>query len=364
MISEDVLGDLLRLAGEDVEVPENGLDRVRRALELHREVPARRSRWSPRDWNWPERSQLAGIAAALVLVAAIATGIAVVGHGSSGSKSASTAGVAIPDGGAASSSAASAGSGALAPAVGPSEQSLANTGGSSPGTAGVAGPRVVKTANISVQVAVGQVGATLDQLRGLATTYGGFVAASSGTLDSSDPNGVATLRVPVASYTALRDAITKGTYGKVTSVQEAGQDVTSQYTDLAARIDALQTQRQTYLTILSRATTIQDTLAVQQQLDTLQQQLEQLQGQQKVLADQSDLATVGVTITQKGSAALAPAKSRTGFDKAAHEAWWGFSDGLQGLLAASGVLLLIVLIVGVLALVGRLGVRIVRRRLI
>ena len=58
-----------------------------------------------------------------------------------------------------------------------------------------------------------------------------------------------------------------------------------QYVDLQSRITALQDSRQQYLTILAKATTVGDVLAVQEQLDGIQSQIEQLQGQLQVLSE-------------------------------------------------------------------------------
>jgi hypothetical protein len=367
VISDDVLGDLLQLAGNDVEVPADGADRVRAAMEpLRREsVAPTEGRW--RGWVRPRGPRLAAIAAGIVVVALVGTAIGTSAGHHGGSSAASSAGVAA-------SVAADAPQGLKAAAPPAQGSSTGNTSaasaGAAAGTAGAARalptttPRVVKTATIDLQVAVGAVGSTLDRLRALPAGSAGFVASSTSALAGDDPGGTVTLRVPVAAYATLRDALIAGTYGKPLTVQEAGQDVTAQYTDLAARLTTAEASRQTYLTLLSKANTIGDTLAVQQQIDALQQQIEQLQGQQKVLADESDLATITVTVSQKGASSVIPAAPRRGFDKAAHDAWTGFTGGLQDLVAASGVVVLVLIGLVIVGLASRIGIRIVRRRLI
>ena len=71
--------------------------------------------------------------------------------------------------------------------------------------------------------------------------------------------------------------------GKTTKLTTKATDVTGQYVDLQSRIAALEASRQQYLTIMAKATTVGDVLAVQAQLDTIQSQIEQLQGQLQVL---------------------------------------------------------------------------------
>jgi len=126
-----------------------------------------------------------------------------------------------------------------------------------------------------------------------------------------------------------------------------------------ARVD-----RATYLTILSRATTIGETLSVQQQVDGVQQQIEQLQGQQRLLANQSDLASLTVTVSEKGAAPKPEPKPLTGAGKALHRASSGFTGALENVVAGSGVAAVILLALAVLAVLGRFAIRLARRRLV
>ena len=74
--------------------------------------------------------------------------------------------------------------------------------------------------------------------------------------------------------------------------------MTGQYVDLQARLAALEASRQQYLTILAKATSIGDILAVQEQLDSIQSQIEQLQGQLQVLTSETSYSTLNVTSTR------------------------------------------------------------------
>jgi len=203
----------------------------------------------------------------------------------------------------------------------------------------------------------------LDRLRALPASYNGFVSSSASNLTGATPSGTVGIRVPVASYDALRNALSDGKLGKVTSLTESGSDVTGQYTDIVARLAALNLSRQTYLTMLSNTRTVGDALVVQQKLDEVQQQIEQLQGQQKVLADQSDYATFNVTVSESGRVAVAPA-SRSGFSKAGHDAWHGFTGGLEWLVSITGVLAVVLLFAAVIGFGGRYAFRRVRRTLV
>ncbi|MHB8451149.1 MAG: DUF4349 domain-containing protein [Mycobacteriales bacterium] len=244
------------------------------------------------------------------------------------------------------------------PARGGSGAGVSGGSTGSSGGAGVSGipnavgNRVVETGAVTLAVPSSSVQDALARLGTLATAEGGFVAASQSQLDTTAPSGTVTLRVPVGTFQTVLTTV--GQYGKVTSEQVSGQDVTSQYVDLTARIAALQTSRSTYLQIETRATTIGDILAVQQQIDSVQQQLEQLQGQQRVLADQSDYATLTVSVTTSGGLPH-PGPATSGLSGALHRAVGSFVRGVEDIIAALGPLLLVALVGLALVALGRLG---------
>ena len=332
MITDEALTSWLHGAADDVPLPDGGLAAALAPLRTPR--PVSRRRWRLHG------AALAGAAAAVVLL--VLLGVAVARHGGSSGEKASSAGAAE----AAAPQAAAAGplsGSAKAPSAG----------------VPVAGPRVVRTATVTLAVPAADVAGTLTRLRSLVAG-GGYVQDSTTTLAGAHPSGTVTLRVPSAEYARVRDALAAGTYGKVTSLDEQGQDVTAQYTDLGARIDALSQTRASYLTLLSKANSIGDVLSVQQQLTAVQQQIESLQGQQKVLADDSDDATLTVTVGEAGGPPpIAP--SHSGWPRAFHDAGHGLAGGLQALVAASGVTLVVLLVLAALAGLALVGGRRLRR---
>ena len=113
-----------------------------------------------------------------------------------------------------------------------------------------------------------------------------------------------TLQVPVASFAGVvrrAEAL-----GRVSDLSTKATDVTGQYVDLQSRITALQASRQQYLTIMTKATTVGDVLAVQEQIDYTQSQIEQLQGQLQLLASQTSYSTVTVTVGESAPRAAQP----------------------------------------------------------
>jgi hypothetical protein len=79
-----------------------------------------------------------------------------------------------------------------------------------------------------------------------------------------------------------------------------GQDVTSQYVDLQARLRIARARREVLLKLMQKATSIEQTIRVQNALDETQLRIEQIQGQLNVLNDQTSLATITVALREEG----------------------------------------------------------------
>lgn len=225
--------------------------------------------------------------------------------------------------------------------------------------------KIVKTGELDLQVSKGQVGHTLDQLTGLATLERGYIADSRTSEGGLAPSGEVTLRIPVAAFddTVKRARTIQGV--KVLGLQTSAKDVTSKYVDLKARINALQKTRSTYLTILAKATTIGETLAVQQHITDVQSQIEQLQGQKKLLASQAALSTLTITVDQKIVTPQAkPVHHKSGLHRAFDRSVSRFVRGIEAIIGIIGPLLLVALIVGLGWIAARFGYRRLRRRMV
>jgi hypothetical protein len=412
---DDVLERGLAAAAEDYDVPAGGIDRVREQLapttaEASGDGARRRS-----PWHWPPSRPSnghawLGIAAAVVLLL-IAVPIAIGGSGS-GSGPGETSSVSAPSGDVAGGSVANreslktqglagekhsaaeppvAGSAPYAAPVPVPSQGLPLeasgstadvTAGGASGTAGsgaavgnarqraiepvpVTASRVEKTGELNLQVGKNQVSATLGRLSDIATSVRGYVSDSSTQESGSAPSGEVTLRVPVNNFElAVHDARTiTGT--KVLSLQTSGVDVTSRYVDLQARITSLKATRSTFLTILSKATTIGETLAVQQRVTDVQTQIEQLQGQLRVLSSTTSMSSLTVTVDQK-MAVIAPRRAHrdNGFVKAVKLSVSRFVRGVEAIVGILGPIALVLLIVVLGWLAARFGYRATRRHLV
>jgi len=378
LLDEDTLRGMFAELGESVEVPPSGAQDALAAIRSARVPTAGVSSLDEARVRAQHRKRLGAVIGVAAVVAIFGVVIASSPGGSSSEKTAgralsaeAPAGGGAPD--VAAPAAAPASAGPASQGLGPQAAALpsasAAAGGSaSTGAAGGSGTpsvdadRVVRTGDVNLTVPQGTVPGTVSKLEGASKGLGGYLQDSSTQQADPKSGGIptasVTLRVPAPQFETLLARVQA--LGTVTTSTTNGKDVTAQYVDLAARLKALETSRDTYLTILSTAKTVNDTLAIQQRLDGLQQQIEQLQGQQNELGAQSDLATLTVEVSEPAPApAFTPTtpKAKSGLAQAFDTAGDRFRRGTESVIAALGTIALLLIALIVVLVAGRFGRR-------
>ena len=225
-------------------------------------------------------------------------------------------------------------SGAAAKA--PSDEALIGEGTAigSVGSVPAIGPAVVKTATLEVQVPRGDFQQQFERAVQVAARYGGYVQSSS-TAGARVHSGSLTVRVPSSSF---EDAMTDlSGLGVVRSRSESGQDVTNEYVDLNARLRTWQTQEAVLLKLMRHATSVEATLRVQSNLQDVQFRIEQIKGQLRVLENQTDLATIDMTMHEPG-VSVTPRRTPAADERPSlTEAWTKAVNGFLAVLYATVV---------------------------
>jgi hypothetical protein len=166
---------------------------------------------------------------------------------------------------------------------------------------------IVKTADLQLEVAREELDDAVDRATATAATYGGFVYSTS----IDDKEGEArraslVVRVPSNDFEqALADI--KG-IGDVREQSVSGKDVSQQFIDLQARIRNLGAQENVLIRLMRRATSISQTITVQDQLSGVQLEIERLEGRLRFLQDRTELGTISISLIEEG----APAPARPG----------------------------------------------------
>jgi hypothetical protein len=216
------------------------------------------------------------------------------------------------------------------PAAAPGD--LSGSGGSlsSVGNLPPVGPYIVKTAQISVEVKKDGFETAFDTATMIAGRYGGYVQDSS-SQGTEAKSGELTIRIPASSFEQAMNDLRR--LGSVRSQSVSGQDVTSQFVDLSARLRTWQAQEAVLLRLMRQATTIESTLRVQNELQDVQFRIEQIKGQLRVLENQTSLATIQVTLREVG-APVVPARTVVNERPSLVEAWDRAVNGFLGVVFA------------------------------
>lgn len=166
-------------------------------------------------------------------------------------------------------------------------------------TAAEVDQKIIKTGYLDITVeAVNEVVA---KITALTTGKGGYTQDSSvSEREDGTKFGNITVRVPVAEFENTMVEIKK--FAIVVDTESAnGQDVTEEYTDLAARLKNAQAQEVIYLEILNKAETVEDILAVQSYLGNIREQIETLQGRIKYLENKTGYSTISVSLSEEST---------------------------------------------------------------
>lgn len=229
----------------------------------------------------------------------------------------------------------------------------------------VQGPLVIRQAQLSLTVGAGSFDSRLAGVRHLVELEQGFIAGTDAQANPEIPGdqirtGVITFMVPADKFDETIDAVSK--LGKVQNEHISGQDVSAQYVDLQARLANEEAQRNAMLTLLARAQSVPDIIAIQTQLGQITQQIEELKGQIQYLDHNTSFSTITVQIVEAGAPAPAPTADSWGFVTALADAAHNFVTTINYMITGLGAIGPVVVLLGLAyAVWRRLGSPMFRR---
>lgn len=140
----------------------------------------------------------------------------------------------------------------------------------------------------------------------------------------------ASLRVPSPQLDAT--IIELKALGRLDSESQNGEDVTSQYVDLNARLDNSRHTEQRLTDLLQNRTgKLSDVLSVENELARVRGEIESMEAERKTMANQVDFATLNLTLNEDYRAQLqvVPPSTSTRLINAAVEGYRNLTDGLM-----------------------------------
>ena len=247
-----------------------------------------------------------------------------------------------------------------APAVGGNNYSLdggAPSGVVESGDKSIVGPRIITT--VQVTVTVDKPIDAADEASRIVASYGGSVESRSEQRESTNNPGSAqlTLRIPSAQLNAALAKLKDLGIARDTSINSV--DVTAQSQDLEARITALGTSVDRLLTLMSKATSTDNLLAIENALSERQSNLESLESQKRYLDSQVQLSTVNLYLVSERDT---PAETPDTFWSGLAAGWGTFVAFWSAMLVALGVLAPWLLSAGIVTAIVLVWVKLARRR--
>ena len=188
---------------------------------------------------------------------------------------------------------------APAPAA-PAEGILPGKDYTSEGMPGVTPERmIIRTGDMSLVVA--DVMQARDGVAQLAVSLNGYVVSSRIWGEEQEMRGQISIRVPDEQFepalTKLRELAIR-----VNSESTDSQDVTEEYIDLEARLKNAEATESQYLTLLDRATKVEDILNIYDSLSRVRTEIEQIKGRMQYLERTTSMSYISVRLEPEATA--------------------------------------------------------------
>ena len=191
------------------------------------------------------------------------------------------------------------------PAPTPAPAPMAPKEGADYGTGGEGVPSVaeermiVRTGDMSLVVE--DVIDARDRIAQIATGFDGYVVSSNIYGEEQEMRGNISVRVPDEKFeqalTELRNLSLR-----VKSESTGSIDVTEEYIDLEARLKNAEATERQYLTLLDKATDVEDILRIYDSLSRVRSEIEQIKGRMQYLERTSSMSLINVYLEPEASA--------------------------------------------------------------
>lgn len=180
---------------------------------------------------------------------------------------------------------------------------VSNTASASGSTGGMQSEKIIYSAQAEVETIYYDQG--IESVYAMVERYGGFVQSAniSGSNYYRSSRGLKTLRsasftlrIPSEHFAELTTSLSE--LGNVPYCNTFSENVTAQYYDVQSRMEAYKTQEARLMEMLAIAETVEDMLAIQQQLTEVQYEIDSLQSRLTNYDRQVSYSTVNLTLRE------------------------------------------------------------------
>lgn len=207
----------------------------------------------------------------------------------------------------------------------------------------VAPSMIIRTGQAWIDV--DSLAAAIAAIHAMAARVGGFIA-NTNIQSGEGQQHAATLeiKIPSANYDQAMSGLNG--IGELRSSTTTAEDVGEEYVDVNARMANARRLEERLVTLLANRTgKLDDVLAVERELARVREEIERYEGRLRYLRTRTAMSTLSVTVSEP-----APVVGQPGSNiivDAAVQAWRNFVTLVAGLIAASGVLVPVLGVVGV-----------------
>lgn len=198
-------------------------------------------------------------------------------------------------------------------------------------TAPLTSSKIIKNANIKLQVK--KYATDLAQIKQIVTRQGGAISAENEYNSAYRLENNMVIRIPSQRFdTLVTELLAVAIY--VENKQITSEDVTEQYVDIEARMNAKKQVEARYLEILKKAGKIDEILSVERQLGLIREEIDAAQGKLKYFDSRVQFSTINLNIYQQLDY-TAPSPDRRFFGRlkeAFLAGWRGLLELLVGLV--------------------------------
>ena len=189
--------------------------------------------------------------------------------------------------------------------------------------------KIIKTATLSFESA--QPEETHQKILALVAQHNGFVSSDNAGKEYNRIYRNMVVRVPTENFQALVNGISEGVpYFDQKTISR--QDVTEEFVDLEARLNAKRELESRYLELLKQAKNVKEMLEIERELSTIREEIEAKQGRLNYLQDRVSMSTVNIEFYKNTSETGVTLSYGQKMKNALKGGWDGISVFFLGLL--------------------------------
>lgn len=178
--------------------------------------------------------------------------------------------------------------------------------------------------NVDLRIQVADVQAVMDKIIAMTGQNGGYIVNSSIYKQEDEFRASLTVKIP---QDKLNDTVhSLSELGEVLNQDTYTEDVTEEYYDARARLTVLEAKETRLITLLDKAASITDIVAIENELARVRSDIEVLQGRLQYLTNATSFSTINIRLLQAIPGQIKAPQGTTG------KAWQGLINSINQLI--------------------------------